>query len=114
MTIPAFRQSDRGALPSKARIYLLEVKARDEPGGPVIAKLLIERNESCEYDKDGTVTRATIRLSFSRLDPLYSRQPGGNGHFDGSYIACNFDGPVVSVTNNSESPRESWRLVGLS
>ncbi|MDR6449645.1 hypothetical protein J2794_005783 [Paraburkholderia terricola] len=48
----------------KPRVLVLEVQDRQKPDGPVIAQLLIERQESFKYYADGPLEEAGFELSY--------------------------------------------------
>ncbi|WP_421380936.1 hypothetical protein ACOCG7_33865 (plasmid) [Paraburkholderia sp. DD10] len=80
----------------KPRVLVLEVQDRQKPDGPVIAQLLIERQESFKYYADGPLEEAGFELSYRMVGADVF--PGnGRGEFRAGFST--FDNRV-SVTQH--------------
>lgn len=104
MALPSFDAGWQGDKRLKPRIYLLEVRARDQLDGSPIAWLLIERQEVFQCDKqDGSIYEASIRISYERIEPKHGHWMPGKGFFSGGY-SRGFSGPSsVSLTSETTS-----------
>lgn len=87
----------------KPRLLVLEVHPRTTPNAAPVAHLLIEREEQYEYDDNGKVSKAIIRIWYERLEParLFSDEPRRNLCFEGSYHAWRAAHGCVSLTSTS-------------
>ena len=69
---------------NKPRILVLEVRDKNRPDGPVIAQIVIERQETFATYSDGQTKQARIELSFRQIGvEVYAGH--GQGEFCGSY-----------------------------
>lgn len=98
MTIPSFEKEWVGNERTKPRIQILEIRHRERSGDAPIAWLVAERQEAYQYDDDGGVYKASIRLSYERIMPRYVHRGHGKGCFCGSYSRLQ---NAVSLTSDS-------------
>lgn len=104
MALPSFDVGWQGDKRLKPRIYVLEVRARDQPDGSPIAWLLIERQEDLRrYERDGSIYEASIRISYERVDPKHGYRVPGKGYFSGGYSRGFSGDPSVSLTSETTS-----------
>lgn len=104
MALPSFDTGWLGDKRLKPRIYVLEVRARDQPDGSPIASLLIERQEVIHRDeRDGSIYEASIRISYERVEPKYGYRVLGKGYFSGGYSRGFSGDPSVSLTSETTS-----------
>lgn len=101
MTLPSFEKSWHEGKTAKARIYLLEVRDRVKPKDDPIAWLLVERQENYRREpREGSIDKASIRISYERIEPQSSHKPTGKGYFSGGY-ARGTHNEIVSLTSES-------------
>lgn len=104
MALPSFDTGWQGDKRLKPRIYVLEVRARDQPDGSPIAWLLIERQEVIRRDeRDGSIYEASIRISYERVEPKHGYRVPGKGYFSGGYSRGFSGDPSVSLTSETTS-----------
>lgn len=104
MALPSLNAGWQDGQRVKPRVYVLEVRRRDQPEGPPFAWLLIEREEViCRDERDGSVHEASIRLSYERIEPKYGHRVPGKGFFSGSYSRGFMEDPSASLTSGSVS-----------
>ena len=83
---------------NKPRILVLEVRDKNRPDGPVIAQIVIERQETFATYSDGQLKQARIELSFRQIGvEVYAGH--GQGEFCGSYSPSDHS---VSLTTHRE------------
>ncbi|ORE39892.1 hypothetical protein [Pseudomonas aeruginosa] len=86
MALPSFEDDWRDGQRIKPRVLVLEIRHQDRLGDDPIAWVLVEREEVYRRDpNDGSISEASIRLSYQRIVAKYSYRDGGKGQFDGSY-----------------------------
>lgn len=104
MALPSFDAGWQGGTRVKPRIYVLEVRGREQPDGAPIASLLIERQEVLRRDeRDGSIYEASIRISYERIEPKHSHRVPGAGYFSGGYSRGFSGEPSVSLTSETTS-----------
>ncbi|KWO63780.1 hypothetical protein [Burkholderia territorii] len=81
----------------KPRILILEVRDTRKPGGKVIARIMVEREEKFERADDGSINKAWIRLSYRLLETEVFAC-SGQGEFEGCYSGQD---NRVSITTGS-------------
>ncbi|WP_175887266.1 hypothetical protein [Burkholderia contaminans] len=69
---------------TKPRILMLEVRDTRKPVGKVIARIMVEREETFERADDGSICKARIRLSYRLLETEVFAC-SGQGEFEGCY-----------------------------
>lgn len=84
----------------KPRLLVLEVHSPSALDAAPVAHLLTEREEHYEYDDQGNVSYASIRIWYERLERarLFSRGPRPNLCFEGSYRTSLAASGCVSLT----------------
>jgi GNAT superfamily N-acetyltransferase len=86
---------------TKPRIQILEIRHRDRPDGDPLAWLLVERQETYHYDdRDNTIYKASISISYQRITAQHSHRDGGHGRFDGSYSKLSNSISLTSTTTS--------------
>ena len=94
--LQSLEQAD--SLMNKPRIVVLEVRNRKSPDGPVIAHVVVERQETSEKYLDGQLRQACISLSF-RQTGIEVFAASGHGEFHASYSPLD---DSLSLTTHSE------------
>lgn len=102
VTLPSFETPWSRDTDLRPRIYILQVRDRHRAERPMVASILVEREETIEHDRDGQLLQAVIRLHFRRLRPSdemhhFDRRPA----FSGCYRPIGPDGPMVALTSGS-------------
>lgn len=104
MAIPSLDAGWQGDKRIKPRIYVLEVRAREQPNSSPIAYLLIERQEVQRLDeRNGSIAEASIRISYERVEPKSGYRASGKGYFSGGYSRGFSGAPTVSLTSETTS-----------
>jgi GNAT superfamily N-acetyltransferase len=98
MTLPSFDDGWREGQRVKPRILVLEIRDKDRPQAEALGWLLVEREETYQRDSQGTIDKASIRLSYQRILSRFSRWGDDKGQFHGGYLRY-FD--AVSLTSTS-------------
>lgn len=99
MALPSFTGDWVNGNRTKPRIQVLEIRDPKQPEGEPVAWLLVEREEHFErWDRDNTIHKASIRLSYEEILPRPSLRDRRRGSFDGSYSKL-FNS--VSLTSSS-------------
>ncbi|WGS50112.1 hypothetical protein LFL96_00965 [Paraburkholderia sp. D15] len=102
MALPSFDSGWKDSGRTKPRIYVLEIRDCEKLGSELVAWLLIERQENYRRDAyDDSICEASIRLSYQRVLPKYSRHADSKGYFSGGYSRGFGDGSVISLTSES-------------
>ncbi len=104
MALPSFDAGWQGDKRIKPRIYVLEVRAREQPDGSPLAWLLIERQEVLRRDdRDGSIYEASIRISYERVESEHGHRVAWKGYFSGGYSRGFIGDPSVSLTSETTS-----------
>ncbi len=102
MALPSFCGNWRNGIHNKPRIYVLEVRDRNNPDDDPIAWIMLERQESQHRDErdehDHSIDKASIRIHYTVIGPKHSRLKG-SGCFGGNYSKGFMDNPSVSITS---------------
>lgn len=101
MAIPSFAPKYVDRQNVKPRILVLEVRARRTPKESPIAYLLVEREEEIRRFADGSISGATICLTYEQCDYHGTRIGKAKGYFQGSYTRLGQEDGYVSLTSGS-------------
>ncbi|UVE66929.1 hypothetical protein L2Y90_07405 [Burkholderia pyrrocinia] len=102
MALPSFDRGWKDSERTKPRICVLEIRDPDKTESDPIAWLFIERQETYQWDeRNSSLYKASIRMSYERIRPNHSRHADSKGYFSGGYSRGFGDGPVVSLTSES-------------
>lgn len=83
---------------NKPRILVLEVRDKKQPHGPVVAQIVVEREETFAHYADGQLKQACIELSFRQIGgEVYAGN--GRGEFHGTFSPVDNS---VSLTTHRE------------
>ena len=101
MSIPSFDEIYKSNWTTKPRICILEVRKSDESDTAPIAWLIIERQENCRLNEDGSIREASVRLTYECIRAGYATSKSGKGYFTAGYF-CGYDGnPRVSLISET-------------
>lgn len=105
MTLPSFdfEYNYQNKTRKKPRICVLEIRDRKNLEEAPIAYLFVEREEQYSRTENGEVWRASIRLSYERIDQRNPHTPVAKGHFVGGYCGSLCDEARVSLSSTDLS-----------
>lgn len=104
MALPSFNSQWRDGQRIKPAIYVLEIHGSDKLDDDPVAWLLVERQETYHQDpSDGSILKASIRLSYERIIPKHSHRDGGKGQFSAGYERGFRKEPFVALASTSIS-----------